>query len=99
MTDGIQRYSDSIYAKTGKEAPTCQKESGKKSVDGDGPLQARLQIPTGLVAEMGEKRVDAGQSFAGIDLVKFILVGTVFYFYGEKPVVSEVFEGNGDGSV
>ncbi len=35
----------------------------------------------------------------GIDLVEFILVGAVFYFYGEKPVASEVFEGSGDGSV
>jgi hypothetical protein len=32
----------------------------EKSVDGDGPVQARLQIPTGLVAEMREERVDAG---------------------------------------
>jgi len=38
----------------------ARKNLKEKSVDGDGPFQARLQIPAGLVAEMGEERVDAG---------------------------------------
>ena len=77
----------------------ARKNLREKSVDGDGPVQARLQIPAGLVAEMREDRVDTGQSFGGIDLVEFILVGAVFYFYGEKAVAREVFEGKGCGSV
>jgi hypothetical protein len=40
--------------------PPARKNLREKSVDGDGPVQARLQIPAGPVAEMGEKRVDAG---------------------------------------
>ena len=32
-------------------------------------------------------------------MVEFILVGAVFYFYGEKAVAGEMFEGKGYGSV
>jgi hypothetical protein len=38
----------------------ARKNLREKSVDGDGPVQARLQIPTGLAAEMREERVDTG---------------------------------------
>jgi hypothetical protein len=38
----------------------ARKNLREKSVDGDGPVQAGLQIPTGLVAEMREERVDTG---------------------------------------
>jgi hypothetical protein len=37
-----------------------RKNLREKSVDGDGPVQAWLQIPTGLAAEMREERVDTG---------------------------------------
>jgi len=44
---------------------------------------------------MREECVDAGESLSGIDFIEFVFVGAVFYFYGEKPMAREVFEGKG----
>ncbi len=39
--------------------------------------------------------MDASESLGGIDFIEFVLVCAVFYFYGQKPMMSEVFDGNG----
>ena len=43
---------------------------------------------------MREKCVNAGDCFGGIDFIEFIFVSAVFYFYREKTVTRQAFEGN-----
>jgi len=48
---------------------------------------------------MREECVDAGESLGGINLIEFVFVSAVLYFYGQKPMPREVFEGNSRRSV
>jgi hypothetical protein len=78
-----------------QHAALLQEKISKRSIYGNGPVETRLQVPAGLIAEVREKCVDASDSFGGIDFIEFVFVSAVFYFYRENTVVRQVFEGNG----
>ena len=71
-----------------------QEKSAKRSIYGNGPVEAGLQVPARLIAEMREECVDAGESLGWVDFIEFVFVSAVFYFYGEQPMPREAFEGN-----
>jgi len=56
------------------------------SVDGDGPVHGKAS-DTNRAGRRNEGKASGRRlSLGGIDLVEFILIGAVFYFYGEKAV-------------
>ena len=76
-----------------RAAPLPEKIS-EYSINRDGLVEARLQIPARLIAEMRKGCVDAGESLGGIGFIEFIFVSAILHFYREKTVAREVFERN-----